>query len=790
MRKIINGSLCLALASLFLTGCVKELTPKVYYDPAQTVAPELKDAPATKLDPEGGTIELSFKKADYGISCAVRYSLFVSATSDFAAAEQIAAVIGNDGSISIPHKTLNSMILNLGGEADVDYTLYFRLHSDMSNDQKTAVPGTELISNVASGVFVPYSMLVADKDVYTYVYVIGDFNAWDHGSAKMQFLYNYSKDNTSYTGVIDFGDKAANGFKLTGGADWNHGNWGLDGNAEAPGEEQGSLTLIDDGGSKDIKCYSKRFYMFSFDKNSLTLSVEKSFDLMGLIGLNGDWDNDLKMEYNPVYNRFYADVDVASDTEFKFRLDGGWDNNWGGKQFGEDFDNIPLAAGQYRIYFDLNKMSYQINKSMYGQEEPGLVPDVPEPAPTYKGWGVVGAIKSAGLNWDGDIAMTEADGVWTTYATLSAEDVFKFRKDADWVENFGAAGDVEPFVITVGTEFDAVAGGKNLAVPADGFYKLVLDTNNSKITISNGDVWGVMGDFNKWTADVFMTELEGKWVSPEIEFEAEQTFKVRKNANWDENRGGEGESVVALKVGEATKTVAGGQNFQVAEAGKYKITYDPAAETITLNHSLPQNVWSLIGQIGESNWDNDFYMTKTVEGKWLSDPLEFKAGSEFKIRFNNDWKVNRGADSPDAPTQLGAAQALKLVNDGKNLTVKEDGTYRIVYDPAKEVIFILGWGVIGVVNGTNWDNDLIMTPGEAGVWESDPFTVEGEFKIRFNADWKTNRGGEGDSNVTLTPGTPVNAVADGKNFQIENPSGKYKLSYDSAAEKITVKAAE
>ena len=98
--------------------------------------------------------------------------------------------------------------------------------------------------------------------------------------------------------------------------------------------------------------------------------------------------------------------------------------------------------------------------------------------------------------------------------------------------------------------------------------------------------------------------------------------------------------------------------------------------------------------------------------------------------------------------------------------------------------------VIGVVNGTNWDNDLIMTPGEAGVWESDPFTVEGAFKIRFNADWETNRGGEGDSNVTLTPGTPVNAVASGKDFQIENPSGKYKLSYDSAAEKITVKAAE
>ena len=337
-------------------------------------------------------------------------------------------------------------------------------------------------------------------------------------------------------------------------------------------------------------------------------------------------------------------------------------------------------------------------------------------------------------------------------------------------------------------EFDAVAGGKNLAVPADGFYKLVLDTNNSKITIGGANVWGVIGDFHKWAADVFMAEVDGKWVSPEIEFEADQTFKLRQNSNWDVNLGGESDS--ALTVGEAVKAAPGGSNLKVSEAGKYKITYDPEAGTITLDYSLPQNTWSVIGKIGESDWNKDFYMTKTGEGKWLSEVLELKAGNEFKIRFNNDWDVNRGADSEDAPTQFGAGQTVKVTNNGKNLTVKEDGSYRIVYDPAKEVIFILGWSVIGQVNGTNWDNDLIMTPGAAGVWESDPFTVEGEFKIRFNAGWDANRGGEGEAAVALTPGTPVSVVKDGKNLKLENPSGKYKLSYDSAAEKITVTAAE
>ena len=67
---------------------------------------------------------------------------------------------------------------------------------------------------------------------------------------------------------------------------------------------------------------------------------------------------------------------------------------------------------------------------------------------------------------------------------LGTSDQFKFRKDGGWTENFGAEGDVEPFVMSLDTEYPAAAGGKNLAVPADGNYDLLLDTQAGTFTLS------------------------------------------------------------------------------------------------------------------------------------------------------------------------------------------------------------------------------------------------------------------------------------------------------------------
>ena len=45
-----------------------------------------------------------------------------------------------------------------------------------------------------------------------------------------------------------------------------------------------------------------------------------------------------------------------------------------------------------------------------------------------------------------------------------------------------------------------------------------------------------IGQFNSWSGDAFMTLVDGKWVSPEIDFVAGEGWKLRYNAGWDVNR--------------------------------------------------------------------------------------------------------------------------------------------------------------------------------------------------------------------------------------------------------------
>ena len=101
-------------------------------------------------------------------------------------------------------------------------------------------------------------------------------------------------------------------------------------------------------------------------------------------------------------------------------------------------------------------------------------------------WGVTGAIADAGLNWDSDIPMF-TDGTWhvAKSVVLAASDQFKFRKDAAWTDNFGAADGItdEPYVVTLDQDQDAGAGGKNLGVAEDGVYNLFLNPDAKKYRV-------------------------------------------------------------------------------------------------------------------------------------------------------------------------------------------------------------------------------------------------------------------------------------------------------------------
>lgn len=770
-----------------VSSCVQEHIEAQFF-PENVTVQGLGSITGIALSEDGPAITTSYSEVDFGLSVPKSYVLWMDLSGNsFANAKKVDATISG-GKIEFGQKKFNKLLLNMGIAPDTEVAVDFRLDAYMQNEKLVNIEESVQHSNVVTASFVVYEEIKGDMEV---VDVPGDYQGW--APSDYPKLFNYSYDGVIFRGVVDFQCKdesksAANGFKFTYGGNWDSdsGNWGSADQGEAP--EAGSIKLINGDGSQNIMCYgAKRYYLFELNKDELTVNKIYSFDKAGIIGLNGDWDNDVVMTYNMFFGRFWADVDIASDTEFKFRLDGAWDNNWGGNLEGltPGGENIPIAAGQYRIYFYMNDVTVyaELNPDMYGKEEPTVEPD-PVPVPAYEGWGIIGV----GGDWENDVAMTQDGDIWTGYANIAAADQWKIRKDAAWDENFGGPGNDEPYVVTLGEVVNGVAGGKNMSVPADGFYKIVFDAANETITVTDGTVWGVIGDFNSWAGDAFMTLTDGKWVSPSIELQAGKGFKIRQNSGWDVNRGATGDvEPFEVTVGTAIDVVNNGKNLTVPADGKYVITYDEANETILVENALTENAWALIGTISGSNWDKDFYMTET-DGVWVSEPVEIKAGDGFKVRFNNGWDVNRGASGSVEPFAFGIGDVIEATHNGKNLTVKEDGTYTVVYDANTEKIFLQGWSVIGQVNGANWDKDVIMTPDGNGVWESPVFSVEGGFKIRFGAAWDVNRGAPGDVEpYIITAAEQIDATQNGKNLGVNAEDGAYyKIIYDSTSEKLTV----
>lgn len=580
----------IAFAGILAASCSTD-EDKLVFDPSSSVAPTLGTLAGTTLSSDGADLTFEFTQPKYNVDAGVLYALYASDSQDFGKQEKLAATIGGT-TVTVKQSALNSVILNLGGEPGAEFTVYLRLDSWLANNKNTAVESSLARSGVLSATFVPYSQLILDKDIYDHVWVMGDYSGWSHDKA--QLLYNYSKDGNIFTGVVDFEDKAANGIKFTGAASWDAstGNWGSE--AQAEEAEAKSLKLVNGDGAQNITCYSKRFYAFSLDKNSLMLTKDWGANVIGIVGGFNDWGNsglpDTEMNYNADYVRFWADVDFTSDTEIKFRADGKWDYNWG-KDCGGD--NLPVSAGKYRIYLDLNKKSVELSTSMYGKDEPSASGGEPEPEPEKPAvWSLIGTI--GGTNWDTDTDMTNTDDeVWIARSVaLTANDEFKLRFGHDWADAVGGTeanskSTIDPtnpydvFKPVLGTVF--ATGGMNIQVGVEGTYDVTYDNAAKTILVENHKaLFSLIGDINGsgWGKDFVMTQDGDVWTSPVVTIGGE--FKIRYDFSWaDSNTYGVAEGTT-VEIGKEFTVVQPGGNIKVPEAGDYKVIFNAKTLAVTI----------------------------------------------------------------------------------------------------------------------------------------------------------------------------------------------------------------
>lgn len=375
MKKLLNYIPVLGVAMAF-AACESDLDGATYN--AETAQAAVLSTPATtsyvleSRNSANVAFTLEWTKPDLGYNAIVTTTIdFDVAGNNFANAVQLASVTtatSQDILVGNLNNSILTLLRNQGIEEDLSARDFeIRLSSSIS----TAV--SPLRSNVITLNITPYSSDIQ----YPEVYVIGDYNSWADGDSQ-QSLFSFSEDGVNFEGVIDFGSAAANGFKIRGAIDnWDNGNWGLDGSAAVPDAEAASITLINDGSSGNITCYSHRFYHFSFNNSTLVLTMNKSFDQLGVCGDLTGWadDADIVMEFDAATQRFYADVEIPSDGGLKFRADGDWSKayNLGGADgvLVDNGDNIAVTAGNYRIYVNLNNsgnMTYELNADDYQGE--------------------------------------------------------------------------------------------------------------------------------------------------------------------------------------------------------------------------------------------------------------------------------------------------------------------------------------------------------------------------------------------------------------------------------------
>ena len=696
MKKLLYS--IIALTGLAFASCTQEHID-VQYNPENAVAPVLGAIEGCELSDGGADIVVEYTKADFGVATANAHNLYISKSEDMADMKKAKAAFA-DATITLTQADLNVVALDLA-EAGAEVDLYFAVVANLNTDKGAAVAGSDLMSNVVKATFKSYVADVLPTEKFEKVWVIGNYCGWDH--AKTQFLFDYNATGTTFAGIVDFADAegvslANTGFKLTGIAGWDDTcNWGEETKA-TEADEPASIQLITGGGSQDIMRYAKRFYAFEFDNTTLVLKKAWGADQIGIIGLNGDWDNDIVMEYNPKWTRFYADIEAPADTEMKFRADAAWDLNWG-VDCAQGGDNIPVAAGQYRVYFNPVTGLIEFNAKNYGTEEDTGAGTTPEPEPTETTYGLIGDFNGWG---EPDVDLVARGDGWyvTTALEVGAEGKFLIRLNDAWSNKFGFA-EADTFV-TVDAKNALTAEGQDMWIAA-GTYDFYFNPEASELYVmtagaadptlpsdakavklyahKEGTAWAEMAlygwdgyDFGGWPG-ILLTEketIDGKEFFV-YEFPV-SAYGITTNIIFNNNNNGE-------QTQDITGVVLNRDYYYIipaeAENGKF-MAYEMGTEPVEPSFPvLTEHSWGVIGSF--NSWAGDVAMeivdgvaTATIE---IADTDENK---KFKVRADSAWTNNFGySATEEAPLAPVDGTEFAATFNGSDIVVEAAGKYEV-----------------------------------------------------------------------------------------------------------------
>lgn len=208
-------------------------------------------------------------------------------------------------------------------------------------------------------------------------------------------------------------------------------------------------------------------------------------------------------------------------------------------------------------------------------------------------------------------------------------------------------------------------------VTADGIVSLKkeFDPFVVKATVKASKELYYVGDIGGWGMFFPMSEVDtdkfaGYYYIAKADNASTWGFKFTITPDWDNPQYGTGGSYGTLALG--------GGNADLPEGGStgfYRIDVNLADLTYSVT---PISTISLVGSAvaGDTSWGTDYDLTFNPETLAWEGTYDLVAG-EFKFRANHKWDYSWGGTAADELTS----------NNGANLKIDADGTYKITFKP-------------------------------------------------------------------------------------------------------------
>ena len=774
--KILKYFTLLAATVGIMSACTTDLEMVQTLPADQVVAPVLHELETTDVvitaETLVNTLTVSWDAAYFGDKIVPSYSVLISKDD-----VEVPVIVG----VTKLEATLTYEQINLAAASSVEDG-GLGLILDVASDVKLrigATIGNSYDTYYSEAQDIKITPTSAEKK-YPMIYMPGSYQGWAPADAatKFQVLYDFSGSGV-FEGVADFGaaNDASREWKFTKDANWDF-DWGIP-SGETPEAEAAEVTLINnDGGDRsNINIYTvNRYYHFSMDTGSGLLKKNYSFDQVGVVGEITGWADgqDKVMEFNAAKRRFWVDIENLSG-QFKFRLDGKWDKNWGANDFGVEVSNgdgnLEAEAGNYRVYLYLSnpaELSYELSADMYGKEEPTggntTTPEPPAPPVVEKEpnrWGIVGDL--TGWGEQADLYMDEVgtDVYVRRSLALTTANMFKIRFNDEWkddanygLEEDGAVNPNEGFaVITSG-------GSKNIMISADGTYDVWFNKAESKVWVmtegqtpegitlksvklyvnvsapgwENCNIWAWDGDGANYSG--------GTWPGQAL---ATETVDGVEYYVWEAPAAAVGKTISVIfnngsaQTADITGVVLDKDHFFVLN-DDLSYTMDgeaPEAPVSSVklyaNVSAPGwencNIWAWDGDganYSGGTWPGQALATETVDGVeyYVWEAPAAAVGKTISVIFNNG-----SAQTADITGVVLDKNHFFVINADLSYTM--DGDAPATPDPSDIV-----YGLVGTINGWSAPDINFEDNGDGGYkLLGYTLTANDEIKIRANGTW-------------------------------------------------------